>query len=73
MAVFKPKTVVLGHGHASDLVTAKKDTYNYLGFLRDEVTRVLNEGGGMIEAGKIDQSRFNYLKELDTIGAKNTL
>jgi len=33
----------------------------------------LNEGGGMIEAGKIDQSRFNYLKELDTIGAKNAL
>jgi hypothetical protein len=41
--------------------------------LRDEVTRILDEGDGMIEAGKIDQSRFNYLKELDAIGAKNAL
>lgn len=73
MAEFKPKIVVPGHGHASDLATAKKDTYDYLVFLRDEVTRILNEGGGMIEAGKIDQSRFNYLKELDAIGAKNAL
>lgn len=73
MAAFNPKTIVPGHGHASDLATAQKDTYDYLVFLRDEVTRILNEGGDMIEAGKIDQSRFNYLKELDAIGAKNAL
>jgi glyoxylase-like metal-dependent hydrolase (beta-lactamase superfamily II) len=73
MAAHKPKWVVPGHGHAGDLVLATKDTYDYLVLLRDEVTRVLEEGGDMIAAGKIDQSRFNYLIEFDALAVKNAL
>lgn len=73
MATHQPKWVVPGHGHAGDLALATKDTYDYLVFLRDEVTRVLEEGGDMIAAGKIDQSRFNYLIEFDSLSAKNAL
>lgn len=73
MAAFKPKVVVPGHGHAGDLALAKKDTYDYLVFLRDQVTQLLDEGGDMTAAGKIDQSRFNYLKQLDSIGPKNAM
>lgn len=73
MAALKPKWVVPGHGHAGDLALAKKDTYDYLLFLRDEVTRLIEDGGDMIAAGKIDQSRFNYLIEFDALAAKNAL
>ncbi|WP_178863405.1 MBL fold metallo-hydrolase [Thiomicrorhabdus cannonii] len=73
MARLKPKWVVPGHGHAGDLARAQKDTYDYLVFLRDEVSRVLDEGGDMIAAGKIDQSRFNYLIEFDALAPKNAL
>lgn len=73
MAAHKPKWVVPGHGHAGDLALATKDTYDYLVFLRDQVTALLDEGGDMIAAGKIDQSRFNYLIEFDSLAAKNAL
>jgi Zn-dependent hydrolases, including glyoxylases len=73
MAAFKPKMVVPGHGHAGDLALAKRDTYDYLVFLRDKVRQLVANDGDMMAAGKIDQSRFNYLKQLDSIGAKNAM
>lgn len=73
MAAHKPKWVVPGHGHAGDLALATKDTYDYLVMLRDEVTSVIEAGGDMMAAGKIDQSRFNYLIEFNALAAKNAL
>lgn len=73
LAEFNPQWVVPGHGKAGNLAKARKDTYDYLVFLRDEVSRILDEGGSMTDAGNIDQSRFDYLYQLDTIGAKNAL
>jgi glyoxylase-like metal-dependent hydrolase (beta-lactamase superfamily II) len=68
-----PNWIIPGHGFAGNLAKAKKDTYDYLVFLRDEVSRIVEEGGSMTDAGEIDQSNFNYLQQLDTIGAKNAL
>lgn len=73
MAAFKPEWVVPGHGHAAGLEKATQDTYEYLVFLHDEVSRVVDEGGDMIAAGKIDQSRFDYLVGFDSLAAKNAL
>lgn len=73
LSALNPEWVVPGHGEAGNLAKAHKDTYDYLVFLRDEVSRIVEQGGSMTDAGEIDQSKFNYLQQLDTIGAKNAL
>jgi glyoxylase-like metal-dependent hydrolase (beta-lactamase superfamily II) len=73
MAGLNPKYVVPGHGHAGDLALAKKDTYDYLVFLRDTLTAIVDDGGDMMAAGKIDQSQFKYLIGFDELAAKNAL
>lgn len=71
MASFKPKHIVPGHGRASDLSTATKNTLDYLLFLKAEVAAVLEDDGDMLKATKIDQSKFDYLKNHKSIAGKN--
>ncbi|MES9960276.1 MAG: MBL fold metallo-hydrolase [Sedimenticola sp.] len=60
----KPRVVVPGHGHVTDLDEALRDTYDYLVMLRDHATRQFNEGAfDPVEATEgLDQSRFSYLQ-----------
>jgi glyoxylase-like metal-dependent hydrolase (beta-lactamase superfamily II) len=71
MASFKPKHIIPGHGKASDLATATKNTYDYLLFLKAEIAKVLDDDGDMLKATKIDQSKFDYLKNHKSIAGKN--
>lgn len=71
MASFKPKHIVPGHGKASDLSTATKNTFDYLLFLKTEIAKVLEDDGDMLKATKIDQSKFDYLKNHKSIAGKN--
>ena len=67
----KPVTIVPGHGHATSLKQAKADTYGYLVFLRNAVAKFMKDGGSIADVGKIDQSKFNYLKNYDTLAGRN--
>jgi hypothetical protein len=40
-------------------------------FLQNQVAQVLDNDGGMLDAIKIDQSSFNYLKNHEFIAGKN--
>lgn len=71
MASFKPKHIVPGHGRASDLSTATKNTLDYLVFLKAEIAKVLDDDGDMLNASKIDQTTFNYLENYKSIAGKN--
>ncbi len=71
MAAFKPKQIVPGHGMPSNLQVATNNTYRYLTFLRTKVAQVLENEGDMIDASKIDQSEFHYLKNHESIAGKN--
>ena len=71
MAALKPSHIVPGHGNPSDLKEASKNTYQYLVFLKSKIGEVLDKDGDMIEALKIDQSPFNYLKNYESIARKN--
>jgi glyoxylase-like metal-dependent hydrolase (beta-lactamase superfamily II) len=71
MASFKPDHIVPGHGKPSNLTVSTKDTYQYLMFLQNQVAQVLDNDGGMLDAIKIDQSSFNYLKNHESIAGKN--
>ncbi len=71
MAAKNPEIVVGGHGRPADLAKATADSYNYLVFLRAAVQAFIDEGHGMEEIGKIDQSRFSYLDNFDSLKGRN--
>lgn len=71
MADKQPKIVVGGHGSPADLSKATADSYDYLTFLRETVQAFMDDGHGMEEIGKIDQSRFSYLDNFDSLKGRN--
>lgn len=71
MADKQPQVVVGGHGRPAGLSKAKADTYDYLIFLRKTVQAFMEDGHGMEEIGKIDQSRFGYLDNFDSLKGRN--
>ncbi len=71
MAAYKPLIIVPGHGHVSDLATATKDTYDYLVFLFEKISQMLDDGVDLQDATNLDQSKFGYLKVFNSISRKN--
>lgn len=69
----KPKVVVPGHGHVTDLKESLRDSYDYLVFLRDTVSKRFADGAfHPAEASQeIDQSRFAYLVNYDDLGFRS--
>jgi len=71
IAALAPAHVVPGHGHATTLKTATADTYDYLVNLRTRIGALIEEGGDILDAPKIDQSAFSYLEQFDSLGGRN--
>ena len=71
MAALKPRVVIGGHGNPADLSKATADSYDYLVFLRDAVMRFMDQGNGIESVAKIDQSRFSYLENYDSLKGRN--
>jgi len=71
MAKLQPQIVVPGHGQPADLKKAKQDSYDYLVFIRNAVMEFMDEGYGMEEIGSIDQSRFSYLVNYESLKGRN--
>jgi len=71
MAAKQPEIVVGGHGSPADLAKASADSYDYLVFLRAAVQTFMEEERGMEEIGAIDQSRFDYLDNFDSLNGRN--
>jgi glyoxylase-like metal-dependent hydrolase (beta-lactamase superfamily II) len=71
MAARQPQIVVGGHGRPAHLDKAYADSYDYLVFLRAAVQAFMEEGRGMEEIGKIDQSRFAYLDNFESLSGRN--
>lgn len=71
MMQYDPLWIIPGHGHAAPPGQARADTYDYLKFLRQKVAGVIESGGDAIDATRIDQSRFRYLKVFDKISRRN--
>ncbi|MCG7944105.1 MAG: MBL fold metallo-hydrolase [Candidatus Thiodiazotropha taylori] len=71
MAAKQPEIVVGGHGNPATLAKAKADTYDYLLFLREAVLVFMDQGNSLEDIGNIDQSRFSYLKNYDSLKGRN--
>ncbi|WP_051221689.1 MBL fold metallo-hydrolase [Neptunomonas japonica] len=67
----QPEIIVPGHGHPTTLAIATQDTYNYLTFLRNEVSKLLQADEDISSASAIDQSQFSYLKVYEQIKNRN--
>ncbi len=73
MAGFKPKHLVPGHGSPTTLDKAIKDTGSYLSFLRNTISLFIESGGGAHEISRINQARFKYLNNYDSLKGRNAL
>lgn len=71
MASLKPKHVVPGHGHATDVAQARRQTRNYLVTLRDGVSKLLERSEGLEQVGTIDQSAFAKLHLYEDLKGRN--
>jgi glyoxylase-like metal-dependent hydrolase (beta-lactamase superfamily II) len=69
----KPKIIVPGHGHVTDLGESLRDSYDYLVFLRDAVRKRFSDGAfDPVEASQgLDQSRFKHLVNYDDLGFRS--
>lgn len=71
MASLEPQHLVPGHGAATTLEQARRDTYDYLVNLRQQIGALIEAGGTIIEAPGIDQSAFAYLEQFDALAGRN--
>lgn len=68
----KPRIIVPGHGHPTDIKTATRDTRDYLAYLRNSAQVVLAKSGSLQDAvEKTDQSKFKYLLNFELLANRN--
>ncbi|MGA9434313.1 MAG: MBL fold metallo-hydrolase [Roseobacter sp.] len=63
--------VVPGHGNATNMEQARADTYDYLINLRKRIGSLIDAGGDIIDAPKVDQSAFGYLEQFEALAGRN--
>ncbi len=73
IAALAPKTIIPGHGHVTSLQQAKQQTYQYLVNLREKMREHIDNGGDMMDAGKIDQSAFSKLIQFEMLSGRNAV
>lgn len=64
-------TIVPGHGGPTDIATIIEGTREYLVFLRGKVEEILDEGGSLDDAYKIDQGQYKHWHTYDELAARN--
>ncbi len=63
--------VVPGHGEPTNMQEVTKYTVDYLKYMREQVAQVLDDGGSLIEAYKIDQSAYQHLDTFEQLSGLN--
>lgn len=71
MAAFDPVHIVPGHGGATDLATATRDTHDYLVNLRGRIGALIEAGGDIMDSPGIDQSAWAYLDQFEALAGSN--
>lgn len=72
LVALNPKTIVPGHGRPTTIDQARRETRDYLTFLRAEAKRALDSTGSLQDAvEKTDQSRFRSLVNFDLLARRN--
>ena len=66
-----PEIIIPGHGVPTDLATVTKFTKNYLEYMVEKVTELVDEGAELPEAYEIDQSPFRDWKTYQELHRQN--
>lgn len=63
--------IIPGHGGPTDFATVDAGTRVYVAYLREEVGKILDEGGALEDAYNIDQSQFAHWHTYWELAARN--
>lgn len=63
--------VIPGHGHPTNMDQVRRYTKEYLVFLRGQIRKLLDEGGGLEDAFYVDQSPYAHLDTFDELAKRN--
>jgi rhodanese-related sulfurtransferase/glyoxylase-like metal-dependent hydrolase (beta-lactamase superfamily II) len=67
----KPKIVVPGHGHTSDMAEVRKYTKDYIVYLRTKILDILDNDGDMTDAYNIDLKAYEHLDTFKELSKGN--
>ena len=73
LEALEPAIIIPGHGDVTDLETVRHYTVEYIEYLLEQVTQLIDDGGTLIEAYDIDQNRFlqwKTFRELSRLNAE---
>jgi len=63
--------LIPGHGHPTTVDEVNEWTIGYLQYMRNQISELLDNGGSLIEAYKIDQSAYSHLDTFDELAGLN--
>jgi glyoxylase-like metal-dependent hydrolase (beta-lactamase superfamily II)/rhodanese-related sulfurtransferase len=63
--------VVPGHGGPTNMDEVTKYTHDYIAYMRNEIEKILDNGGELNDVYKIDQSAFAHLDTYDRLARLN--
>lgn len=65
------KGIIPGHGTPTDYAEVIKYTRDYLVYMRTELAKVLDNGGGLVDAYTVDQSAYEDLDTWEFLALRN--
>jgi len=65
------RIIIPGHGDVTDMATINRYTRDYVQYLRDEITKVLENDGDLIDAQNMDMSAYEHLDTFQELGKQN--
>ena len=71
LAALKAKIVIPGHGDVTDMPTVEKYTKGYLVYMREKISEIVENDGGLNEAYEIDLSAYEHLDTFKELGKQN--
>lgn len=71
LEALKPKYVIPGHGEPTNMDEVRKYTKGYLSYMREQIGKLLEEGGTLQDAYKIDQSAYEHLDTYEFLARQN--
>ncbi len=63
--------VVPGHGGLTTMARARAETYDYLMNLRTQMRALIDGGGDIMAAPKVDQAAFAHLEQFEALAGRN--
>ena len=70
-AALKARYVIPGHGRPTNMAEVTKYTRDYLAYMRAEIQKLIDKGGSLTDAYKIDQSAYEHLDTFEILALQN--